>query len=199
MGGGGGGMKSYLGFSIFRVWIVGTFFCAIRFFVASCVSGSSWGFRRFLGARNCEQDEGVVGVKKVRMMEEEQRGGGLRFEYEGQTMSRGLDTVKLFVGQLPKQLTEQQLASVFSEAGTVYEINIIKDKLTKQSRGQRVILLLCLACYFPFFWFLVWCFFMEVLFLFIFHFLCLSFYFDVVNIDVSKKGDEESMFASFFA
>jgi len=65
-------------------------------------------------------------------------------------------------------LTEQQLASVFSEAGTVYEINIIKDKLTKQSRGQRVILLLCLACYFPFFWFLVWCFFMEVLFLFFF-------------------------------
>ncbi len=160
-------MKSYLGFSIFRVWIVGTFFFAIRFFVASCVSGSSWGFRRFLGARNREQDEGV-GVKKVRMMEEEQRGGGLRFEYEGQTMSRGLDTVKLFVGQLPKQLTEQQLASVFSEAGTVYEINIIKDKLTKQSRGQRVILLLCLACYFPFFWFLVWCFFMEVLFLFFF-------------------------------
>jgi hypothetical protein len=144
--GGGGEMKSNLGFSIFRVWIVGTFFFAIRFFVASCLSGSSWGFRRFLSARNREQDEGV-GVKKVRMMEEEQRGGGggLRFEYEGQTMIRGLDTVKLFVGQLPKQLTEQQLASVFSEAGTVYEINIIKDKLTKQSRGQRVILLLCLV------------------------------------------------------
>ncbi len=137
-------MNSFLGFSIFRVWIVGTFFFAIRFFVASCVSGSSWGFRRFLSARNREQDEGV-GVKKVRLMEEEQRGGGLRFEYDGQTMSRGLDTVKLFVGQLPKQLTEQQLASVFSEAGTVYEINIIKDKLTKQSRGQRVTLLLCLA------------------------------------------------------
>jgi len=137
-------MNSFLGFSIFRVWFLGTFFFAIRFFVASCVSGSSWGFRRFLSARNREQDEGV-GVKKVRLMEEEQRGGGLRFEYDGQTMSRGLDTVKLFVGQLPKQLTEQQLASVFSEAGTVYEINIIKDKLTKQSRGQRVTLLLCLA------------------------------------------------------
>ncbi len=197
-------MKSFLGFSIFRVWIVGTFFFAIRFFVARCVSGSSWGFRRFLGARNREQDEGV-GLKKVRMMEEEQRGGvggggggGLRFEYEGQTMSRGLDTVKLFVGQLPKQLTEQQLASVFSEAGTVYEINIIKDKLTKQSRGQRVILLLCLAVISFFgFWFLVWCFFMEVFFFF--QFMCLSFYFDVVNIDVSEKGDEESMFASFFA
>ncbi len=137
---------------------MGTFFFAIRFFVASCVSGSSRGFRRFLGARNREQDEGV-GLKKVRMMEEEQRGGvgggGLRFEYEGQTMSRGLDTVKLFVGQLPKQLTEQQLASVFSEAGTVYEINIIKDKVTKQSRGKRMKFTcsLCL-CFFLFFFML---------------------------------------------
>lgn len=50
-------------------------------------------------------------------------------------VSRGVDAVKLFVGQLPKQMTEEQLAEVFSEVGTVYEINIIKDKLTKQSRG----------------------------------------------------------------
>lgn len=52
--------------------------------------------------------------------------------------SRGPDSVKLFVGQLPKQMSEQQLAEVFAEAGTVYEINIIKDKLTKQSRGMFV-------------------------------------------------------------
>jgi len=50
-------------------------------------------------------------------------------------VNRALDSVKLFVGQLPKQMSEQQLVEVFSEAGTVYEINIIKDKLTKQSRG----------------------------------------------------------------
>lgn len=49
--------------------------------------------------------------------------------------NRSVDSVKLFVGQLPKQMSEQQLSEVFSEAGTVYEINIIKDKLTKQSRG----------------------------------------------------------------
>ncbi len=51
-------------------------------------------------------------------------------------VNRALDSVKLFVGQLPKQMSEQQLVEVFSEAGTVYEINIIKDKLTKQSRGM---------------------------------------------------------------
>ena len=53
--------------------------------------------------------------------------------------SRAADSVKLFVGQLPKQMNEQQLAEVFSEAGTVYEINIIKDKLTKQSRGTHTL------------------------------------------------------------
>ncbi|KAL3686285.1 hypothetical protein R1sor_008859 [Riccia sorocarpa] len=47
----------------------------------------------------------------------------------------GSDSVKLFVGQVPKQLTEQQIAAIFGEAGVVREINIIKDKLTKQSRG----------------------------------------------------------------
>ena len=53
--------------------------------------------------------------------------------------NRAVDSVKLFVGQLPKQMNEQQLAEVFSEAGTVHEINIIKDKLTKQSRGMRLL------------------------------------------------------------
>jgi CUG-BP- and ETR3-like factor len=69
-------------------------------------------------------------------MEEEGAGGGIgQYAHDVQPVSRGLDAVKLFVGQLPRQLTEQQLAAVFSEAGTVYEINIIKDKVTKQSRG----------------------------------------------------------------
>jgi len=69
-------------------------------------------------------------------MEEEGAGGGIgQYAHDVQPVSRGLDAVKLFVGQLPRQLTEQQLAAVFSEAGTVYEINIIKYKVTKQSRG----------------------------------------------------------------
>jgi hypothetical protein len=72
-------------------------------------------------------------------MEEEGAGGGIgQYAHDVQPVSRGLDAVKLFVGQLPRQLTEQQLAAVFSEAGTVYEINIIKDKVTKQSRGKRM-------------------------------------------------------------
>ncbi|KAJ7563882.1 hypothetical protein O6H91_03G128800 [Diphasiastrum complanatum] len=45
------------------------------------------------------------------------------------------DAVKLFVGQIPKHFTQEQLLTVFREAGNVCEINIIKDKATKQSRG----------------------------------------------------------------
>jgi hypothetical protein len=90
-------------------------------------------------------------------MEEEGAGGGGvgQYAHDVQPLSRGLDVVKLFVGQLPRQLTEQQLAAVFSEAGTVYEINIIKDKVTKQSRGKRMKFTysLCL-CFFLFFFML---------------------------------------------
>eukprot|EP01018_Ginkgo_biloba_P017437 Gb_06455 [translate_table: standard] len=45
------------------------------------------------------------------------------------------EPVKLFVGQVPKHMTESQLQSIFQEVGNVQEINIIKDKVTKASRG----------------------------------------------------------------
>eukprot|EP00250_Pteridium_aquilinum_P014629 c22104_g1_i1 orf=389-1705(+) len=45
------------------------------------------------------------------------------------------DTVKLFVGQVPRQMTEEQLLPIFQEAGAVRELSVIKDKATKASRG----------------------------------------------------------------
>ncbi|KAH9329100.1 hypothetical protein KI387_001208, partial [Taxus chinensis] len=45
------------------------------------------------------------------------------------------EAVKLFVGQVPKHMTESQLLSVFQEAGKIQEVSIIKDKVTKTSRG----------------------------------------------------------------
>ncbi|XP_024517005.1 RNA-binding protein BRN1-like [Selaginella moellendorffii] len=49
--------------------------------------------------------------------------------------SKAPDAVKLFVGQIPKHLTQEELLPIFEEAGAVFDINIIKDKSTKQSRG----------------------------------------------------------------
>ncbi|KAI3787663.1 hypothetical protein L1987_42288 [Smallanthus sonchifolius] len=45
------------------------------------------------------------------------------------------DSVKLFVGQVPKHMTETQLIAMFKEFALVDEVNIIKDKATRASRG----------------------------------------------------------------
>jgi len=46
------------------------------------------------------------------------------------------ESVKLFVGQVPKHMTEAQLLAMFKEFALVDEVNIIKDKATKASRGH---------------------------------------------------------------
>ncbi|KAK1558290.1 hypothetical protein Q3G72_000787 [Acer saccharum] len=45
------------------------------------------------------------------------------------------ESVKLFVGQVPKNMTEAQLLAMFKEFALVDEVNIIKDKTTRASRG----------------------------------------------------------------
>ncbi|XP_057780093.1 RNA-binding protein BRN1-like isoform X2 [Salvia miltiorrhiza] len=45
------------------------------------------------------------------------------------------ESVKLFVGQVPKQMTEVQLLAVFREFALVDEVKIIRDKETRASRG----------------------------------------------------------------
>ncbi|RYR52040.1 hypothetical protein Ahy_A06g026968 isoform B [Arachis hypogaea] len=45
------------------------------------------------------------------------------------------ESVKLFVGQVPKHMTESELLAMFKEFALVDEVNIIKDKATRSSRG----------------------------------------------------------------
>ncbi|CAN8247952.1 unnamed protein product [Cochlearia groenlandica] len=45
------------------------------------------------------------------------------------------ESVKVFVGQIPKQMSESQLLTLFQEFAVVDEVNIIKDKMTRASRG----------------------------------------------------------------
>ncbi|CAL5437094.1 unnamed protein product [Camellia sinensis] len=45
------------------------------------------------------------------------------------------ESVKLFVGQVPKHMTESQLLAMFEDFALVDEVNIIKDKTTRASRG----------------------------------------------------------------
>lgn len=45
------------------------------------------------------------------------------------------ESVKLFVGQVPKHMTEAELLCMFKEVALVDEVNVIKDKTTRASRG----------------------------------------------------------------
>jgi RNA recognition motif-containing protein len=42
---------------------------------------------------------------------------------------------KLYVGNLPFKVREEDLTSLFQQAGTVESVNIIRDKFSGQSRG----------------------------------------------------------------
>ncbi len=42
---------------------------------------------------------------------------------------------KLYVGNLPYKVREEDLQTLFQEAGAVQAVNIIRDKISGQSRG----------------------------------------------------------------
>lgn len=45
------------------------------------------------------------------------------------------DSIKMFVGQIPKHMNETDLRELFEKYGRVYQINVLRDKATKQSKG----------------------------------------------------------------
>lgn len=42
---------------------------------------------------------------------------------------------KLYVGSLPYKTTEDELYQIFSQFGTVVSVNVVKDRVTDQSKG----------------------------------------------------------------
>lgn len=45
------------------------------------------------------------------------------------------DYIKMFVGQLPRSMDEDELTKLFEEFGRVHQINVLRDKVTGQSKG----------------------------------------------------------------
>ncbi|XP_073990737.1 CUGBP Elav-like family member 1-B isoform X5 [Rhodnius prolixus] len=45
------------------------------------------------------------------------------------------DFIKMFVGQVPRSMDEVELTKMFSEFGRVHQINVLRDKVTGQSKG----------------------------------------------------------------
>ncbi|KAL2323605.1 hypothetical protein Fmac_027984 [Flemingia macrophylla] len=56
-------------------------------------------------------------------------------EGKEESKSSSEESVKLFVGQVPKRMTEDEVLAMFKEFALVDEVNIIRDKFTRASRG----------------------------------------------------------------
>ncbi len=57
-------------------------------------------------------------------------------ELAGMVEGDGPSESKLFVGQIPKDLDEESLRLFFSEFGTVIDLSVIRDRVTKAHRGM---------------------------------------------------------------
>ncbi|KOX67741.1 CUGBP Elav-like family member 2 [Melipona quadrifasciata] len=48
------------------------------------------------------------------------------------------DNIKMFVGQVPHDMDENDLRKLFEEFGRVHQINILRDKITGSHRGETI-------------------------------------------------------------
>lgn len=46
------------------------------------------------------------------------------------------DAIKMFVGQIPRSWDENELRNLFEEFGKVHSVNVLRDKVTGNSRGE---------------------------------------------------------------
>lgn len=49
------------------------------------------------------------------------------------------DNIKMFVGQVPRSMDENDLRELFEEFGRVHQINVLRDKATGASKGKLII------------------------------------------------------------
>lgn len=55
------------------------------------------------------------------------------------TLLQDSDAIKLFVGQIPKHMEEDDLRPVFEEFGEIFDLAVIRDKISGLHRGERCV------------------------------------------------------------
>lgn len=48
------------------------------------------------------------------------------------------DTIKMFVGQVPHDMEENDLQAMFEEFGRVHQINVLRNKYTGSHQGNKI-------------------------------------------------------------
>jgi RNA recognition motif-containing protein len=45
------------------------------------------------------------------------------------------DAIKMFCGQIPRNINESELREIFEQFGPVFQLNVLRDKQTSESKG----------------------------------------------------------------